>query len=290
MKALFITTPTVDCANHVRAWNSFEEKAHHFVFDHNGLRNDWMAVEAAQQVKPEVIFYIGPNAGTGVPKTSTFKDLRKIAPLINLCSDAADKPWHKTLSLYRSRECFDLQVAIDGAKDAPVDFTTLTPVDPRPFGDQKKVVRCGFSGNLGGKRYAIVKSLEWFAGLFVREGTGPYEDHAQFMSQCELILNVSFTGTGRTHHIKGRVLEAGWAGAALLEPKESPIGEWFPEDCYFTYRDPVDAARLIKNLPYHEVIARGRRLSEEVRRNYTPQKIYGQILEHVGYPQPVQAA
>ncbi len=294
MRALFITTPTLDCSNHVRAWNSFEEPAEHFVFDHIGLRNDWQAVERAREVKPDIMFYIGPNQGRGVPRTATFIELRGIAPLVNLCSDAADKPWHKTLELYRSKQCFDLQVAIDGARDAPVDIATLTPIDPTPFGGQKRDIRCGFSGTLGGQRELIVQSLEWFGGLTVRRAKQvhetTYEAHAEFMSRCQIVLNTSYTGTGHAHHIKGRVLEAGWAGAALLEPEESPIGDWFPEDCFIRYRDPIEAAHWIKTLTDGEIDHRARRLTEEVMMRYTPAKIYGEILEHVGRTESIAAA
>ena len=289
MKALFITTPTVDCYNHVRAWDSFAE-SEHFVFNHTGINNDWQAVEAAEAIRPDVMFYIGPNEGRGIPKPSTLKRLRYIAPFINLCSDAADRPWHRTLEMYRDRECFDLQVSIDGAKEAPVDYATLTPVDGSPFGG-KKDIRCGFSGSVGkyNARSEIIRALGWFGGLQIRERGRDYQEHAQFMSRCQIVLNVSYTGSGGAHHIKGRVLEAGFAGAALLEHAGSPIGEWFPEDCYFTYRDPVEAARLIKTLPFDEVERRAQRLSEEVRAKYTAKQIYTGILERVGRTLPVAA-
>lgn len=289
MKAMFVTTPTVDCQNHVRAWNSFTRRAEHFVFQAEAIRNCWQIVEKAEALQPRVIFYIGPFQGRAVPLPGTFKQLRRIAPVVNLVSDAADKPWHKTLRYYETQGCFDLQVSIDGARDAPVDFATLTPVDPTPFGGQEKNIRCGFSGNVGGKRASIIDALEWFGGLTVRREPGSYEDHAAFMSRCQIVLNTSFTGTGQADHIKGRVLEAAWANACLLEPASSPIGDWFPDDCFVTYRDPPDAARLIKALPDAAVAHTANRLTEEVMTRFTPQKIYTEILALVGHPEPVAA-
>ena len=47
MKALFITTPTPDCMNHVRAWRTFAE-CEHWIFDaHQGVRNDRQTVTLA---------------------------------------------------------------------------------------------------------------------------------------------------------------------------------------------------------------------------------------------------
>ena len=286
MKALFLTTKTSDCANHIGAWESVFGKAGHIHFDHEGIRNDHVLIEAAMSEKPDVIFYIGAAKGLGNPRPETHMELRKIAPCINLCSDAADRPWHPVLEAYARRRCFDLQVGIDGPSDAPVDLSTLTPVDPRPFDIEiEKDIRFGFSGSVGhwNGRSEIVKSLEWFGGLAVRhrQGGDTYRDHALFMRRCRFLLNVSLTGSGSRHHIKGRVLEAGWAGCALLEPFGSPIGKWFPSDCYLTYRDPVEAAEIVKNTDDATAERVARRLSEEVRNRFHPKIIYGEMLQRV---------
>lgn len=287
MKALFLTTKTVDCFNHVRAWNSVFETASHSTFETTGLCNDWQLLEAADAVKPEVIFYIGAQSGSGNPRASTFRDIRKIAPLINLCSDAADTPWHRTLETYHHKECFDLQVSIDGAKHAPVDLATLTPVDPKPFAViAKRDIRCGFSGSVGrfNPRSEIVNPLVWFSNLTVRareKSSESYHDHAVFLRRCQMLLNVSATGSGLSHHIKGRVVEAGMAGCALLESAGSPIGEWFPDDCFIRYDGPVEAAEIIKSMPDSDIDHAALRLSEEVRARYMPEHIYGEILESV---------
>lgn len=300
MKALFYTTQTSDCANHVRAWESAYGPSVIVTYNHRGVCNDWELMQAIAEHKPAVVFYIGAHAAPGNPKPVVLQEARKQTRLVNLCSDSADSPWHPVLRTYRDQQCFDLQVGIDGDMRAPVDLVTLTPVDPRPFtvgAAPERDIRCGFSGSVGAcsHRAEIVNSLDWFGGLTVRARVGKdgYRDHARFMRRCRMVLNVSRTGSGRTHHIKGRVLEAGWAGAALLESEGSPIAEWFPADCYLTYENPKDAARLIRHADDETLDRVARRLAEEVRARFTPERIYGDILEKlalVGSAEPIQAA
>ena len=284
MKALFLTTQTADCINHVRAWETVFGEATQVKFNHEGIRNDHVLLDAARAIKPDVIFYIGATKGSGNPRIETHLALREIAPCINLCSDAADRPWHHVLEGYARTRCFDLQVAIDGAAEAPVDFITLTPVDPRPFMiESEKDIRFGFSGSVGrwNGRSEIVKALEWFGGLTVRhrESGDNYRDHARFLRRCRLILNVSLTGSGHRHHVKGRVLEAGWAGCALLESEDSLIGNWFPSDCYLTYRNPVEAAEIARDIDEATLNHLSQRLAEEVRGRFHPKLIYTEILK-----------
>jgi len=289
MKALFITTKTVDCANHVRAWNSFAPiPAAHVTLNPQGVRNDWQAVEAAQEIRPAVIFYIGACSGPGNPRYDALRSIRAVAPTVNIVSDAADRPWHGPLENYRRQNCFDLQVAIDGAHHAPVDLATLTPVDPAPFRDQgaPRDIRCGFSGTVGrwNTRSEIVNALEWFGGLTVRrrEAADGYASHAKFLRRSRILLNTSWTGTGLAHHIKGRVIEAGWAGCALLESHKSPIGEWFAPGCYLTWKDARDAADVIANVSDEEIDLAAQALSLCVREQYSPARIYGGMLERLG--------
>lgn len=283
MKALFYTTSSNECKNHVQAWNSFGESTH-LTYKAHGIRNDWQMLEAAQDLKPDVVFWIGADQAPGNPRVETFRKVREIAPLVNLCSDAMDKPWHHFLKLYAKRECFDLQVSIDGAIDSPVDLATLTPIDPRPFsGNVVRDIRCGFSGTVGrwNSRSELVNALEWFGGLTVRkrEEHDGYDDHVRFLKRCQMLLNISYTGTGHAHHIKGRVLEAGWAGCVLLESKGSPIHKWFPEDCYIIYDGPKEAAAIIAELDDVTIQNTAKRLNEEVQNRFTPNIIYEMIVE-----------
>jgi hypothetical protein len=298
-KALFVTTQTNEVDGHVAAWDSFSEiQSTRITYDHNAqIRNDWRFTEAAEKLKPDVIFYIGACKAPGNPAPTTLAALRKFAPLVNLCSDAGDHPWHPVLDGYRRMQCFDLQVSIDGALHAPVDFATLTPVDTRRFEGPavERDIRCGFSGSVGrwNARSEIILALKWFGGLTVRErdATGDgYQAHVDFLKRCRMVINLSFTGTQQRHHIKGRVVEAGWAGACLIEYKSSPIIEWFPRDCYLMFSDPVDAARIIRDTPDEVIERTAANLAREVRNRFTPRRIYGDILERVALTQQTAAA
>lgn len=290
-KALFLTTHTNEVGNHIRGWESVFGEATRFIFNIGSIRNDWRWTEGAAKLKPDVIFYIGAcGIGGGAPHKSCLRALRKMAPMVHLCSDAADPPWHPVLRYFREEELFDLQVALDGALDAPVDFATLTPIDPRAFSQYSlqtsRTIRCGFSGTKGGvgDRFDLMTTLEQAGLLKVRhrlKGDG-YDDHVQFITSCQMLLNMSGTGSRATDHIKGRVVEAGWARCALLEPLTSPIHEWFPKDCYFSYKDVGEAATLIRDLTNEQIEERVVNLAEYTRANYHPRQIYGSILERIG--------
>lgn len=297
MKALFLTTQTFDCFNHVQAWNSAFPRCEHVTFDHGGIRNDWQLVEAAEKSKPDIIFYIGACNAPGCPKPSGFRELRSIAPLVNVVSDAADTPWHPFLRNYHMQGCFDLQVGIDGVEVTNLDMVTLTPVDPAPFLPHgERTIRYGFSGHYGkhSERGHIIRSLQDFGNLTVREGGTRYEEHARFMRNCLIVVNVSYTGSGLSHHIKGRVLEAGWAGCALMESEGSPIADWFPEGAWIPYENPRHAAALMNELTDRQIEDAAHALSETVRERYTAEKIYGQMIagaqRRVDPPQPIAAA
>ncbi len=286
MKVLFLTTPSNDCENHVRAFRSFHQ-AEHVVMKCRGIRIDWKTVQKVRDIAPDVVFYISANQGPYALKIKTLKEIRTVAMTVNLCSDAADRPWHGALQAYKNNGCFDLQVSFDGGRHYALDLSTLTPVDPTLYEKSyKRDIKCGFSGSVGSitKRSEIIRALEWFGGLTLRErfNEGGYEDHVSFLRRCKMILNMSWTGTDQGHHIKGRVLEAGWAGCALLESYGSPIGDWFPKDCYFMWKDAKDVAEIIHDADDKEIQKCASRLSEEVKKRFTPKMIYGEILNRIG--------
>jgi hypothetical protein len=297
MKALFVTTMTNDTDSLVTAWDCWNDTpADRVRFNHMGGGQDAEILGAARASSPDIIFYVGGCAGTGMPTEDTFRALRRIAPSVNLCCDAADDPWHPVLNSHKAGECFDLQVALDGRAGAPVDLVTITPVDPTPYDRPcfERDVACGFSGNFGlrGKRWTIVGPLS-DAGLVTvrkRVTVGAYDDHAAFLRRCRVVLNTSFSGSGRTHHVKGRVLEAGFAGAALLEPMESPVRDWFPEDSFYSYKDTEDAARIIRTLDNREIAKKTMVFCAMVRSTYHPSRIYGAMLTAVEERRSVVAA
>lgn len=298
MKAFFLTTKTNDCTNHVEAWNSVSsEPAIHLTFEHRGggIRADGALLHRMREESPDVLFYIGAHDAPGNPKFATLRAMRDVAPFIHLCSDAADKPWWSMLMHYARGGCFTLQVALDGGSDeVPVPmYRTLTPVDARPFATEVgRDIRYGFSGSVGrgNIRSEMVRALEWFRKLNVRPrdiDVDSYEAHARFMRRCQIILNFSWTGSSRTHHIKGRVLEAGFAGCALLEHEDSPIGKWLPPNCYIPWRDVQHVGELVETLSDERIERSAFHLSQAVRAKYGAARIYGEILEQAGVGHPL---
>lgn len=285
MKVAFLTTATADCDNHVRAFRSFWP-AEHVTFDHTAISNDWLLLEKIAALRPDVVLYIGAVHAPGNPALDAFVQMRKLARLVCIVSDAADHPWPKAIQRYRDGGCFDLYVSIDGAK-GPVDLATLTPVDPAPFQvSLERDIRCGFSGTIGrfNPRSEIVNAMRRFITLRARDTADQYVDHVRFLNRCRMVLNASFTGSGEAHHIKGRVLEAGWAGCCLLEHADSPIGEWFPSDCYLSYRDAVEAAEIIRDTADATIARTAARLAAEVQGRFSARTIYSEMLARVGLP------
>ena len=287
MKALFITTQTNDTHNLIDAWDSVaNEPAARFMFHYERHPVDDLMIEAAKKTNPEIIFYIGGCDGfttSGFPEVGTFRKLRQIAPIVNLIPDAGDfgSPWPAQIEKYRVEECFDLYVGLDGCLNSPVDHVTITPVNWHPFQTTvKKDIRCGFSGGLGGRRDSVIEPLGSRCTVRIRDAiSGDYYDHVNFLQRCHIILNTAWTGSGQYYHVKGRVLEAGWAGAALLEHVHSPTRDWFPSDAYFHYDHPDEAIRVIETASDDDIDEHAMRLAQVVRENYHPMKIYQGILE-----------
>lgn len=280
MKLFFIHTQTNDTHNIVDSWDSQSKTpAIRFQFEYNGFRVDPQMLEAAREAEPDVIFYIGGCGGAGLPAAQTFRELRKIAPLVNLIPDAADPPWHKAIAIYRAEKCFDLYVGIDGDKISPVDLATVTPVDWRAFeGRQpKKDIRCGFSGNVAGARAVYLRQLG--SSCFIRLRSDDYADHVNFMKRCRMIFNTCLTGSAGYYHVKGRAIEAGWAGAALLEFEGSPLSDWLPLRSYLTYKDAAHAKQIIETIGDDEIDQRAALFSKAVRERFHPAVIYGEILD-----------
>lgn len=304
MKALFITPSGHESDLIVSAWNSWNEPAMHRTFDVHGESDGESLLQIARDTTPDVIFYVGGNIGSGLPSHETFQALRTIAPSVHLCWDATDVPWHDTLRAYKKDECFNLQVAMDGGKNSPVDMATLTPVDPRPYKRNCiRTIRCAFAGQnvtpildlvstdvtlaLTEKKLTVVAPYQhprWYIltplvemGLveYRKRRDGLYNDYADYIKGCQILLNISHTGTGKTHHVKLRIVEAGFAGCGLLEMRQAPTCNWVPEELLFLYTDIEEAAEIIKSAKITEKAAA---YSAYIRENYSPQKIYETIL------------
>ncbi len=289
MKAVFVTTPPNDVANVIAAWDCWNEvKSERIIFDYLKAIDNADIIHRTAAAKPDIIFYIGGCGGPmWLPTIETFKVLREMAPSINLIFDGGDKPWYMLIEEYRQQKCFDLQVTIDGRLDSPVDLVTTAPVDTRLFdGDSPpKDIFCGISGNIGrgDQRSKIINPLicKGLVKMRRRDVVGDgFPEHVDFMRRCQMIINTSWTGSGKTHHVKQRVFETGFAGAALLECAAAPTHHWIPPSHFFTYENG-QASRVIKDLSTEEIVEKGGMLQEYVRAHYMPQQVYGKMLDRL---------
>lgn len=297
--ALFVTTATSEPDVNVRAWRATMGPATRVIFDINGPQRDSEILQVAEDGQPDIIFYTGGESGPGLPSVETLQALRKITKTVQIQGDMGDPPWHPMLKLYRERECFDLQVGMDGVSEAPIDYVTLTPIDPEPFNrpPRKRNFQCGFAGNhIGRERFRHLKGLGLATDprseilhalgdllqLRERELDGSYASYIAFYRRCRMMLNTSWAGSGLVHHVKGRVLESAFAGCALLEMAESQTGHWFPADSFFTYRSVAEAADIIRSVSNEEIAERAVKFEAHARANYTPAQIFLGIVQKVG--------
>ena len=292
MKALFVAPPSHEPCLIVSAWDSFNEPAVHRMFDVWGEPDDKGILRDARDAAPDVIFYVGANKAGGLPSFDTLRELRSIALSVHLCWDAADDGWQPMLGAYRDNECFDLQVAMDGVPGPLIDWVTLTPIDPRPYRiTVNKKVKCSFSGQnaaraaLGQYQHPRYTMLDYLLGKGAVEyrarAESSYDDYVRYIKSCRMLINFSHTGSGKKHHCKVRITEAGMADCALLEMDEAPTRNWIPEECLFIYRSADEAIEIIRSTSPVEISTRATALSEHVRENYSAQKIYEDILERL---------
>lgn len=292
--ALFVTTATSEPRDNVRAWAKWMGPAEHVTFDIDGPPRDLQIGVRALTTRPDVILYTGGVEGTGLPSDKALLYLRKLAPTIISQGDFTDPPWHEKLAHYRSIGAFDLYVSMDGG--GPVDHTTLTPIDIdafEPTGAERDIP-CGFAGNhvprerwshvrkLHGTedvRSAILHRLAPLVTLRERELQGDYRNFARWLQRCRMVINTSWAGSGTVHHMKGRVLETAFAGAALLEPADSPIARWFPEGSWFRYGSLDEAKAIIQHTPLDDVQARAVALSAYAREHYHPRQIFAGMVQ-----------
>lgn len=297
MKALVFVT-YADCEN---KWRSLEAAGYEvvtFQYDRLPHKDHRKLVEEVRRVSPHFAVFIGALDGPNhnVPSVDILKDVRDYAPFIHMCNDAADKPWWSTLEQYDKHECFDVQVAIDGAPSPITRFrsglTLLTPIDTRPFvpkpWDERKLPMGMSSNDMGNwKRGDLVRCLAERGHLKFRKGTADtysYKDYAEFMCQTKIAFNHPQTGSAQYYHVKGRVVEAGFAGCCLLERKDSPTRHWFtPGVDYIEYegdgvQDIYDALR--KHDHNAERIAQ--RFEERVKVFHSPNVFWITVLAKAG--------
>lgn len=283
LKALFLTTPTNDVNKLVGAWDCWNEMpAQRWIF--NDRNNTPPVLSSVKGF--DVVFYVGSCGGAGNPDREQLRHINLTVPSIHICCDAGDKPWWQYLNAYRQDGCFTKQVGIDGHHDAPVDLVTLTPVDLRPYkiGNSwsNRTHTLGFPGNAGSPhRKQLVKDMNGILKFRERTTTGPYTDYVGFLHDCKMILNSALSGTANTHHVKGRVLEAAFAGCGLLEMDAAPTREFIPEELFRSYDSSENALVIAQTWSLQEEKVRASELNKFAFDNYHPKLIFEKMLEGI---------
>lgn len=263
-------------------------------------RSDQLLYTKIKEAAPDFIVYIGSVFGRQPSVAALAHITNNIAPMVHLCSDAADQPWWEPLRAYRAAGAFTLQVAIDGSNKWPcadTDMTALTPVDPALFPKtlkphSERMVTCGFAGNQGGgaqsKRTVMLCDLlsRRILDLRIRSSLPfTYEAYCEYLATLRISLNIAYTGTEMTTHVKGRVLESALAGACLLETKGTPTRNWFtPGVDYLEYESADEAEDIIKRLAEHPAAtqAMGDSLRGRVLDQHSPAKFWERIFKRIG--------
>lgn len=240
----------------------------------------------------KLIVAVPVNGGYCTLPNALWKAFRKIAPTVCLCPEASDAHWWwKNLQSWIADECFDLLVNIDGSEDwphRPQDLTLLTPLDEDIYADPltwaARDIRLGVSSNLGSERMRLYEALG--DRLTIRHMTpgDTYRDYVQFMKRCKFVLNTSGQGAGGGQHVKGRVVETGWACACLLEPKGSPAAQWFiPGKDYIEYESAEHLIKMLGDASFNDYgMSCAANLHDKVHEEHTAFRFWTKVFRGVG--------
>lgn len=249
--------------------------------------------KACEDFSPDAIIYVGVNGGPYTPSLEDLKTARKRCPLVCISPEASDQRWWwPRLTVYKTHECFDLIVNIDGCEEWPGSengLTLLTPIDPIPWGEPKpwneRTVNCGFSGSMDSDYrpfiFAPFRDL-----LTIRDSTpgDTYGDYREFMRDCRLTFNTAMNANRMGKHVKGRVLEAGLAASLLLEDEHSPTRRWFvPGEDYLEWTSGPQIRIIIEAaLATPEVSqAMAENLRQKVLAKHTPKHFWSAIFDRL---------
>jgi hypothetical protein len=289
MKAVVFHTFSSDCEN---KWMSLQAAGHdvHLIqYDDRPHDRHGELVEEVRRVAPDFAVFIGAceqSHNRPVPNVDILRRIRDVTPFIHMCDDAADPPWWPQLQTYHDQACFTVQVSIDGGHDAPLSafsegMTLLTPVDTRVFSPRpwhEREIPFSFVGNIGGgdRSHVITRLCE--RGLLQFYQMSPsrsYADMAAIIGNSRFVFNHTLTGTGTRSHVKGRVVECGFAGAALIEYGPSLMGDWFRPDEYFAAQTIDEVEAIIRTQAGDDVAAR---FHDKVEREHHPRVFWDKVL------------
>lgn len=285
-------TTWTDCENKWRSLQAADHEVHVVQYDDRPHDRHDELVEVAQLTKPDAIVFIGAVEqyhNKPVPRPDVLCRLREVAPTVHMCNDAADPPWWPMLEEYHKHECFDVQVSIDGNRDCPIagwpeGMVLLTPLDVRAFEYAKtpwaaRPTPLGACGGFGhGERGNFIAELGARGALQFTEAreTRSYDEYAWLLGTYRSVFNHPMTGSGQCYHVKGRVLEAGFAGAVAFDRVGSPISDWFEPGVDFLQYETVDD--IVKQTPTAEMAAR---FNERVVREHHPRVFWDKVFSRL---------
>ncbi len=286
----------------------------HFVFYQAEEKTEFL--ERIKRLEPKAIFFGDPHSVFPIEIRFGLREIASLISLSTDTAGHNEKR-NAALCSQEDYESVDLNVSFDGIVSPVMDLMTVTPVDYRNFqGDLQRDIRCGFSGSVPSPqktpkfiekvkspRAMILEGLKACSSVTIQLNTQgqTFIEYARFMLRCKLSVNTSHSGYGRwihrpcrhpdgwvggilsdikfdIHHLKGRVLEAGWAGCCLLESAGSPIANWFPEGSYYIYHNTDELKHLVNTLTDGEISTTAENLGIYTRAHYHPRRIYQGIL------------
>lgn len=296
MKVLVLRTHSQDCENKVLSLQCIGHEVDVIRYDDRPHDRHHEVVEHAKQSKPDAIVYIGAIEGAHDRPTlqpDILKQLRDIAKTIHICGDASDYPWWPFLEKYDALECFDVQVSIDGNSETPLagfknGIVKLTPTDPtlfKPVPWNERTLFATFAGGLGhGERADLIACLTASMDVhWIRNTT--QTALCETMGNSKVSINHAMNGTGDKFHVKGRVVESGWAMSCLMEKKNPHTAQWFtPGVDYIEYDDVKDAARKLEWAKSHdtEIMDMAGRFHEKVNSLHHPEVFWHDVFAKAG--------
>ena len=315
MKGFFVITRTNEMHKHIESFTCLGNEEKHYIFEHRvtgGLPSaqalDEDILKEVRGYSPDICVYVGACSGR-MPSADVFRDIKNsVCPTVAFISDAADEPWWSKVREFDQKRAFTVQVALDGGGDWPKadnHISALTPLDPSVFPNpirphKDRTAFFGFCGNPGAAHRHIPMGRMPFISQMKTEGlhfrprspsnaeprldAKTYADAANFMSNVCLMPNFSFTGSYMRHHVKGRAVEAGWAGCLLMELSQSPLKNWFtPGEDFLEFTTMEDAKAILERFKGKpsESQAFGERLRKKVETEHSPQAFWKRIIDKI---------
>lgn len=298
MKILGLTTFTADTEKNWRSLRCLGHDVAVHVYDALTHDRHGTLADIAREMKPAAIVYVGAIEkyhGRPVMQPDVLCRMREVAPTIHICGDGSDEPWWEHLVEYDRRGCFSAQISIDGNPQTPISematgLVTLTPTDPAIFGPRpwsEKNIACGMAGGRGhGERANLLQALAGAKMLVWMDSAGgaSYDALGEFLGRCQVVANCPVNGSGRGDHVKGRVIEAAFAGAALLERANPITRRWFRLDEYFEYADPDGAIAKLRWCAEHlaDVAATAERFRTRALAEHHPRVFWSNAFKLAG--------